>query len=276
MGPLARTSWMYEAMRLADEEEVYSVLDFMTAFDDDMWEKVAAHDWAVMGDVIQAVTKHRVQLKAVRTQYRIRAIEKHSVCLDGWAEDSTGLVYDVEMQSDGEGFPPERADHYQAMLEHDNLKKGASYKSAHKRELVIFSKDDMAGQGKMHYTVAGGPECYRLGYTIHLIYVYGDAEGDKQLAGICAALLEPDSDKIRVRSIRRALGYFKKAKEGRRIMCKALSDLCDKREKRGIETGEKNFAIRTVKSMAAMGMDFDVISNALGLSKAVVMEYVRL
>ncbi len=59
-------------------------------------------------------------------------------------------------------------------------------------------------------------------------------------------------------------------------MCKALSDLCDKREKRGIETGEKNFAIRTVKSMAAMGMDFDVISAVLGLPKSVVMDYVRL
>ncbi len=88
-------------------------------------------------------------VKEVRTQYRISKITSHDAILDVLAEDSTGHLYNLEIQRATTIDHARRTRFYSAMIDSEYLEKGKNYEELPDVYIIYVSETDLWKSGQV-------------------------------------------------------------------------------------------------------------------------------
>ncbi len=126
--------------------------DELTITDDYMFCTVL-QDEALCKTLLQSVLGTEIgEIKNLTYQKTITAGSKKSIRLDVCAGDSTGTIYDIEMQTTNEKNLANRMRYYQAALDVSILNKGMDYNELPRTYILFFCPFDYIGAGLSKYT----------------------------------------------------------------------------------------------------------------------------
>ena len=96
--------------------------------------------------------KQDLVVKTARTQKFFQGF-KRSVYLDVFAEDSNGVLYNIEIQQADEGADPRRARFHTGMIDVHNLKAGQDFKELPECYIIFITLNDVLGMNQTIYTI---------------------------------------------------------------------------------------------------------------------------
>ena len=123
--------------------------------------------------------KDDLVVKKAQTQRMFQGFSR-SIYLDVFAEDSKGVLYNIEIQQADEGADPHRARFHSAMIDAHALKAGQDFKALPEVYVIFITLNDVLELNQTIYTIHkyidGTSERFNDGS--HIIYINGAAEDD--------------------------------------------------------------------------------------------------
>ena len=123
--------------------------------------------------------KSDLSVKTARTQRFFQGF-KRSIYLDIYAEDSRGILYNIEIQQADEGADPRRARFHSGMIDVHNLKTGQDFKELPECYVIFITLNDVLGLERTIYTIHryidGVLEAFNDGS--HIVYINASAKDD--------------------------------------------------------------------------------------------------
>ena len=117
--------------------------------------------------------KQDLIVEEVHSQQSVEIIYGRSVRLDVLAKDSTGKIYDIEIQRTDTGAIPQRARYNSSMLDCHSLNKGEDYKILPETYVIFITENDVLKGGEQIYfierTIQKSGKLFNDGS--HIVYV---------------------------------------------------------------------------------------------------------
>lgn len=160
-------------------------------------------------------------VKTARTQKMFQGF-KRSIYLDIYAEDSKGVIYNIEIQQADEGADPRRARFHNGMIDVHSLKAGQDF-----HEL---------------------PECYVIFVTLndgsHIIYINGSAKDDgTEICKLIHDLRCTKADEMYFPRLAARVKFLKEDEEGITM----VSDYFEELQKKAVEQEKESIAIQLLR-----------------------------
>ena len=99
-------------------------------------------------EVVQILTRKKLKIKSVKTQYSIRNVENRSVVLDALAEDEEGRLINVEMHPQEDEDHVRRVRYHLSGIDMSYLEKGNDFEAIPEAYLIYITKKDFIGRNK--------------------------------------------------------------------------------------------------------------------------------
>ena len=210
--------------KLIDERiDGYTLMDdaFMTAVLDDNKEGV---------ELILRTVLDKPDLEVVdfEVQREMRNLEGRTSVLDVLARDSSGALYDIEVQNDDRGAHPKRARYYSSLMDTHELPQGMEYESLHESYVIFIAKNDVRGMGLplYHYVRREIETNELLGDGTHIVYVNGQYSDDgSNLGKLIADLRQTDPATMHFEALADKAGLLKGERKGVAAMGKFWEDI---------------------------------------------------
>ena len=125
------------------------------------------------------LSKPDLVVKTARTQKMFQGF-KRSIYLDIYAEDSKGVIYNIEIQQADEGADPRRARFHNGMIDVHSLKAGQDFQELPECYVIFITLKDVLGLNKTIYTIHRyiDEELEAFNDGSHIIYINGSAKDD--------------------------------------------------------------------------------------------------
>ena len=181
-----------------------------------------------------------LKVTKIKSEYEIDSLISHAVCLDAYAVDEKGTMYDIEVQRDDKGANPKRVRYNGSLMDCDFLKKGEKYEKLPVRYVIFISKNGYKCNGKPMRTFSNKAEDdgEPLGDETYAIYVNGANEEDTDLGKLMRDLQNPNPDTMNYELLSNVVGYFKKTEEGRSNAMTASEKVYNYGFNEGVEQGK--------------------------------------
>lgn len=206
------------------------------------------------------LSKDDLIVKSVQTQKMYQGFLR-SVCLDIYAEDSKGTLYNVELQQVSEGADPRRARFHGAMMDSHALKAGQDFRKLPERYVIFITREDVLGRGKLIYTIHKYIDGDLLPFDdgSHTIYINGAAEDDgTELWKLVHDLKCANPDEMFFPRLAARAKFLKGDEEGVVIVSnyfeerekkaaeRAAEKAAEKAEKQGRKKAQENIALKLI------------------------------
>lgn len=183
------------------------------------------------------MNKPDLKVKSVRTQKMLQGV-KRSIYLDVFAEDSEGVLYNIEIQQADEGADPRRARFHTGMIDTHSLKAGQDFKELPECYVIFITKNDVLGLNKTIYTIHryidGTSEQFHDGS--HIIYVNTSAKDDgTEIWKLIHDLRCKNADEMFFPRLAARVKFFKKEEKGEIKMADFFDDFIAKVQKEAAE-----------------------------------------
>lgn len=184
------------------------------------------------------------------TQYDIKIVGgPHSVTLDVMAQDETGRLYDLEVQT-GSGLEPRRFRYYGSCMDIDFLEAGDDYDTLPERWVIVVLERDPDGPGTRmrHYRYRdenGGV----LNDGTHVLYANASWRGEDDYGRLMADFGESDPDKMQDDILRKRVQYMKRDPEGVREMCRISEEIYNEGRLEGNREGKETTTLESVRAL---------------------------
>ena len=163
----------------------------------------------------------------VRTQEVMPNLVGRSVEFDVTATDSSGVIYDIEIQRENAGAGYKRARYHSSMIDSRKLKSGRPFDALPETFVIFITEHDPLGKGLPIYHIDR-----RIKETgdlfddkAHIIYVSGSCRNLKnELGKLMFDFFCKDPDKMNYKPIADTVRYLKNTEEGLEIMSGTLDD----------------------------------------------------
>lgn len=205
----------------------------------------------------------------VRTQVFVENLLNRSVRLDVLATDSTGKVYNIEIQRTDKGAGRHRARYNSSMMDANLLKKGEHFDQLPETYVVFITENDVLGKGLPlyrieRYIVETG-EFFEDG--AHILYVNGAYRDDTPLGKLMHDFSCTDPSEMYYHELAERVRFFKESKEGVATMSRVIEEM--RRAER--EEGRVEGRMEGIKTMALRILEdgkyaLDEIAELSGLS----------
>ena len=200
-----------------------------------------------------------------------------SVCLDVFARDSKGTLYDIEVQRADKGASPKRARYHSSAMDVEFLDKGEDFETLPCSYVIFITENDVLGGGRAVYPIERVNTAMNcpFGDDEHILYLNASYDNKDDLSDI--AMLMHDfrcvsPDDMHFEFMEERTRYFKENEKGESGMCKIVEDLG--KEVAEWYVNERELAI--AKSLLNMGyMPMDKIAEASGVPLEMVEELAR-
>ena len=171
----------------------------------------------------------------VRTQYNLRNLVGHSVVLDGYATDSQGKLYNVEIQVKNNEYHPKRIRYYQANVDMASLEKGKRYSELPELYLIFISSFDMFKMGRNTYTVKRmlDNSDVEVSNGVHEMYFNTAVKDNTEISELLQYFENTDSENRNFEELSERVRFYKENEEGVKHMCEAVRNYGDERESMG-------------------------------------------
>ena len=197
--------------------------------DDDFMTKVFENDKVCTEIMLWIILDRRdIEVISVQTQKTVNSIEGHSVRLDIVAKDSTGRIFNVEIQRRDRSNEKQRARYYCSVLDTSCLGKGQDYNQLPDVYVIFIMEKDIFGFGEPVYRVEktlNGKYPYDDGR--HILFVNGATDADTSIGALMHDFRCTDPSEMKIPELQTRVKYFKESEEGVNAMCKLLEDMCD-------------------------------------------------
>lgn len=168
-----------------------------------------------------------LQVKEVHGQYAISNLQGRSVRLDIFATDSTGKVYNIEVQRDDRGAVARRARYNAALIDANITEPGEDYQALNECYVIFITENDVLG---------GGLPIYHIGRMIqetqtpfddgqHILYVNARIQDETALGRLMHDMWCCKAEQMHYDVLADRVKYFKEDVEGVKTMCRAMEEL---------------------------------------------------
>ena len=238
----------------------------MTLMNNDFMNLALEDNIPCVEEILRVILeKQDLVVKTARTQKFFQGF-KRSIYLDVFAEDSNGVLYNIEIQQANEGADPRRARFHTGMVDVHNLKAGQDFKELPECYVIFITLNDVLGMNQAIYTIHkyidGSMKSFDDGS--HLIYINGSAKDDGTEVGkLVHDLRCSKADEMFFPRLAARVKFLKEDEKGVKI----VSDYFAKREAKAVKEAEKKAQERMVVNFIRLGkLPLEEIAKCSGLT----------
>ena len=228
----------------------------------DTFMSVALRDREAAQEVIRIFTGiPDLKIISLITQVRLPRMVAHDAILDVVAEDSTGRVYNIEVQRADNQDHARRVRYYESMLDTTCLEKGGSYEKLPELYVIYLSEKDLWRGGRTLYTVEKKLSGTDIPYDdgIHITYANAEVKDGTEIARTMQYFKESDPMDQSHGALSKRVHYLKCEEGGYQEMC----EVAEKIYTEGQTVGELNARKKTACTLKNMGMAEEDIAKAV-------------
>ena len=183
--------------------------------DDDFMNKVF-EDTACAEFLLQVILQRTdLKVQCVHSQHDIRNLQGRSIRLDILAVDTTGRVYNIEVQRSDKGAGVKRARYNSSLIDANVTEPGDEYEKLNETYVIFITEHDVLG---------GGCPIYHIDRTIretgasfgdesHIIYVNAQIKDDTALGQLMHDFSCTDAEQMHYQILANRVRYFKEDTE---------------------------------------------------------------
>ena len=209
------------------------------------------------------LSKPDLVVKTARTQKMFQGF-KRSIYLDIYAEDSKGVIYNIEIQQADEGADPRRARFHNGMIDVHSLKAGQDFQELPECYVIFVTLKDVLGLNKTIYTIHRyiDEQLTPFNDGSHIIYTNGSAEDDgTEIWKLVHDLRCTRADEMYFPRLAARVRFLKEDEEGVTIVSNYFEELQAK-------------AIKAEQKKAAKAKE-DFVLNLISLGKLTLEEIAK-
>ena len=197
------------------------------------------------------------------------------VRLDVWVKDSKGNIYDVEMQATNKQDLAKRLRYYQSVIDVSSLEKGGYYTDLPDSFILFFCPFDYLGSGLPVYTfktTCREDKAIILPDGVTKVIINSaaaDKEANPGLRDFLRYMNGTGGDRPFIRTVDRLIKELKESEEKRRAYMLLQAFEMDARRdglQQGIAQGIAQGKLETAHNLIAMGLSYEAIAQATGLT----------
>ncbi len=217
-----------EQNREKNRQYILNRIQEMCYFDDEFLTK-CLEDYPLGIELMLRIimNDNTLVVKDVQVQSVIKNLQGRSIRMDVKTIDLEKKQYDVEMQKADSGAKPKRARYNSSLIDANTILPGDDTELLPETYVIFITEND---------ALKGNLPIYHIERTIkengklfddkaHIIYVNGDLKDDTPLGRLMQDLSCANPDEMNYKELADRARYFKKDKEGRKIMSKIMEEI---------------------------------------------------
>lgn len=208
------------------EEDLQRLRGFRL-LDDDFMAKVF-EDKACAELLLRIILKKNdLVVKEVYGQLAMKNLQGRSARLDVFATDSTGKVYNIEVQRSDRGAVAKRARYNAALIDANITEPGDEYEALNECYVIFITENDVIGAGLPIYHAerviqeTGKP----FGDEQHILYVNAQIRDETELGKLMHDMWCVEAEDMHYGVLAERVRYFKENEEGVATMCRAMEEM---------------------------------------------------
>ena len=217
---------MDEKQRRLRQRILEKIQEF-TLMDDDFMTVAFDNDIPCTQYVLRIIMQNDTLIvKSVKTQYEIKSLQGRSVRLDVRAEDSSGKIYDIEIQNADSGAGARRARYNSALMDADATVPKMDTESLPETYVIFITANDVFGDALPLYHIERTIlERKRLfGDGAHIIYVNGSYRGEDPIGRLMQDFSCKKASDMKSGVLSEKVRHLKESEKGVGHMCKIMQD----------------------------------------------------
>ena len=228
-----------EDIQKKHEEDLQRIRNFRL-LDDDFMSKV--FEDKICAEILLRIILQRKDLKVkyVHVQQEIKNLQGRSIRLDILAEDTSGKLYNVEVQRSDKGASRKRARHNSSLLDANITDAGEDYEKLNSTYVIFITENDILKSGLPIYhidrTVKETGESFEDG--AHIIYVNSQIKNETELGKLMHDFSCTNAEDMNYSVLADRVRYFKEDEKGVSTMCKAMEDMRNEAHEEGRREGK--------------------------------------
>ena len=229
--------------------------------------------------VLRIITgKKDLTLLKCETQADLKRVTgARSICLDAYAEDSTGKKYDMEVQRSDNGADPHRARYHSSVMDVENLDEKQDYRDLPDTYVIFITEKDYYKAGKPMYVIQNMNLTLNQPFEdgTHILYVNGEYRGDSDLGKLMHDFNCTDAEDMYFDLLAEKTRYLKENPKGVNEMCKVMEDLRNESYAEGREEGREEQAKITAFRMGKKGSSPEEIAELIDFDVETVKKWLQ-
>lgn len=241
-------------------QETLEAVEKLCLFDDDFMSLVFERNKEATEYLINTILERDdlTVLEVVgQKEYKNPYFGGRVIKVDIYAKDSSGKVYDIEVQRSDAGAIPRRARFHNAMVDVRMLNENQKFKEIEDSYIIFITQNDVMGEGLPLYHVERIVEETNKKFDdgSHIIYVNGAYKNDEDPIGRlvhdfgCVRSADMYNDLLK-----QQVHYFKETEGGKEEMCEIIENVAEKKAEKTKIDCIKNL-MQTLKLTADQAMD---------------------
>ena len=177
-------------------------------------------------------------VKSVKTQYEIKNLQGRSVRLDVRAEDSSGKIYDIEIQNADSGAGARRARYNSALMDAGTTVPMMNTENLPETYVIFITANDVLGEELPLYHINRKIEETNKSFDdgSHIIYVNGSYRGNNAIGSLMHDFSCKKASDIKSSVLSEKVRHLKESEKGVGYMCRIMQDFA--KEERAAERAE--------------------------------------
>ncbi|MCD7771504.1 MAG: PD-(D/E)XK nuclease family transposase [Oscillospiraceae bacterium] len=237
----------------------------------DTLASVALEDIGACQHVVRTILgRDDIEIKSVKSQYRLLNVTSKDTILDAFAQDSTGRLINIEIQRRDTVDHARRIRYYGSMIDKSILDKGTYYDELPDVYIIYISETDLLNVGEAVYPVTKTLGKSGIPYDDgnHVVFANAAIDDGSEVAKLMQYFKKADPDDMSQGSLSKRIHYLKSEKGGHDEMCKVAEEL--------YEQGEMSKAKAMAISMHEDGVTVDLIAKYANVSVELVRKWLGL
>ena len=213
-------------------------------------------------------------VKEVVTQRSARNLYGRSARFDVIAMDSTGKIYNVEIQRSKEGANPKRARFNNAIIDSREINKRTEYKDFPEIWIIFITEKDIfkAGLPMYHINRVIDELNQPFNDATHIIYVNGQYRGNDALGLLMQDFFCSEPAQMHYPELAKRTDFFKNNEKGVNTMCELMEKFGNEVFAEGIDKGRSQMATDTALAMLRDNKPIEEIIKYSHLSESRIKE----
>lgn len=240
---------VFKKITLKTREEIAK----LTLMNDAFMNLVFEDNIPCVEEVLRIIlNKNDLFVKRVRTQKMYQGFTR-SIYLDVYAEDSKGVIYNIEIQQADEGAEPRRTRFHTGMIDAHTLKAGQDFKELPELYIIFITLNDVLGLNQSIYTIhkyIDGTQ-KRFDDGSHVIYINTSAKNDgTEIWKLIHDLRSTKADEMYLPKLAERVKFLKEREEGIVTMSNYFEELQQKAVEKAVEKAVRNTEKKAKENMA--------------------------
>ena len=181
-----------------------------------------------------------LKITEIKPEYEIDNLVNHSVCLDAYAVDENGSLYDIVIQRASKDASPKRLRYHGSLMDCNYLKKSKKYDTLPVRYVIFISENGYRCNGKplRQFSNFADDDGEALGDETYFVYVNGRNKNDTALGKLMQDMSNPNPDTMNYKMLSDLVGYFKKKTKGKDDIMTTSEKIFNLGKEEGLKAGK--------------------------------------